>query len=115
MAPPGGLDLKVILMSATLDADLFHDYFGGAPSVKFPGRTFPVTELYLEHALEATGHQVNPRADWARKGTAGFSSTGFGASSGGSSSTGYGDAYGGSDSPAFSAVDDEELSGDDLA
>ena len=23
-------------------------YFGSAPSVKFPGRTFPVTELYLE-------------------------------------------------------------------
>ena len=46
-------DLRVVLMSATLDADLFHRYFGGAPSVKFPGRTFPVTELYLEHAIEA--------------------------------------------------------------
>jgi len=43
-------------MSATLDSSLFSDYFGGkAPCVKFPGRTFPVTELYLEHALEMTG------------------------------------------------------------
>jgi len=32
----------------TLDAELFNRYFGGAPSVKFPGRAFPVTELYLE-------------------------------------------------------------------
>jgi HrpA-like RNA helicase len=59
--------IKIILMSATLDASLFHDYFNGAPSVKFPGRTYPVTELYLEHALEVTQHKVDPRADWARK------------------------------------------------
>jgi HrpA-like RNA helicase len=61
-------NLRVILMSATLDADLFHRYFGGAPSVKFPGRTFPVAELYLEHALELTQHEVRPRDDWARRG-----------------------------------------------
>ena len=60
--------LKIILMSATLDATLFHSYFNGAPSVKFPGRTFPVTELYLEHAIEATGHVVNSSDDWVRKG-----------------------------------------------
>ncbi|GMH71901.1 hypothetical protein TL16_g05777 [Triparma laevis f. inornata] len=59
--------LKLILMSATLDASLFHDYFNGAPSVKFPGRTYPVTELYLEHAMEVTQHHVDQRADWARK------------------------------------------------
>jgi HrpA-like RNA helicase len=58
--------LKLILMSATLDARLFHDYFGGAPSVKFPGRTFPVTDLYLEHAMEATRHVVYENADWAK-------------------------------------------------
>ena len=60
--------LKIILMSATLDATLFHTYFDGAPSVKFPGRTYPVTELYLEHAIEATGHTVNNSDDWVRKG-----------------------------------------------
>jgi HrpA-like RNA helicase len=36
-------DLKVILMSATLNANLFADYFGnGVPAVHIPGRTFPV-------------------------------------------------------------------------
>ena len=35
---------KIVLMSATLDAELFNRYFEGAPSVKFPGRAFPVTD-----------------------------------------------------------------------
>lgn len=29
-------ELKLILMSATLDADLFSSYFGGAPMIKIP-------------------------------------------------------------------------------
>jgi HrpA-like RNA helicase len=61
---PSNAPLKVILMSATLDASLFHDYFWDAPSVKFPGRTFPVTELYLEDALEVTNHVVRGNEDW---------------------------------------------------
>ena len=56
--------LRLILMSATLDARLFGDYFGGAPSVKFPGRTFPVKELYLEDVLEVTQHKVRGHEDW---------------------------------------------------
>lgn len=64
---PPDRPLKVVLMSATLDASLFHDYFDGAPSVKFPGRTFPVTELYLEDAVEVTGHKVKGNEDWCRK------------------------------------------------
>ncbi|GMI49924.1 hypothetical protein TeGR_g970, partial [Tetraparma gracilis] len=51
---PQNQPLKVVLMSATLDADLFHRYFWGAPEVKFPGRTFPVRELYLEDVVEIT-------------------------------------------------------------
>ena len=64
---PPNAPLKVVLMSATLDASLFHDYFWGAPSVKFPGRTFPVTELYLEDALEVTGHMVKGNEDWCNQ------------------------------------------------
>ena len=63
--------LKVVVMSATLDASLFHDYFWHAPSVKFPGRTFPVTELYLEDILEATGHTLRGDEDCCRKGKGG--------------------------------------------
>lgn len=38
-------DLKVIIMSATLDAEKFQKYFGGAPLLAVPGRTHPV-EIY---------------------------------------------------------------------
>ena len=47
-------DLKLLLMSASLDggaAELFADYFGGAPVLGVPGRTYPVTALFLEHAV----------------------------------------------------------------
>ena len=36
-------DLRVLLMSATLDATLFSSYFGDAPTLTIPGRTFEVT------------------------------------------------------------------------
>ncbi|KAG5266286.1 hypothetical protein AALO_G00229290 [Alosa alosa] len=47
-------DLKVILMSATLNAELFSEYFHGCPSVHIPGRTFPVDQFFLEDALAKT-------------------------------------------------------------
>jgi len=39
-------DLKVIVMSATLDAEKFQAYFDSAPLIKIPGRTFPVEVFY---------------------------------------------------------------------
>lgn len=39
-------DLKIVVMSATLDALKFQKYFGNAPLVKVPGRTFPVEVFY---------------------------------------------------------------------
>ncbi|KAF7714291.1 DEAD/DEAH box DNA/RNA helicase [Penicillium ucsense] len=51
-------DLKVILMSATLDANIFMDYFGGSKRVglvNIPGRTFPVQDFYLDDVIRDTG------------------------------------------------------------
>lgn len=39
-------DLKMVVMSATLDAEKFQKYFEGAPLIKVPGRTFPVEIFY---------------------------------------------------------------------
>lgn len=39
-------DLKVIVTSATLDADKFSEYFNSCPIFTIPGRTFPVEILY---------------------------------------------------------------------
>jgi len=39
-------DLKIIVTSATLDADKFSEYFNSCPIFTIPGRTFPVEILY---------------------------------------------------------------------
>lgn len=65
-------DLKVILMSATVDAEKFSKYLNGAPVMNVPGRTFPVHTHYLEDVIEVTGFKVEEdsrssrgRNDWA--------------------------------------------------
>lgn len=45
-------DFKLIVTSATMDADRFSQFFGGAPIFHIPGRTFPVTEHYLKSVPE---------------------------------------------------------------
>lgn len=52
-------DLKVILMSATLEAQRFSNYLGGVPVMNIPGRTFPVEMKYLEDAIELTGYRLS--------------------------------------------------------
>jgi ATP-dependent RNA helicase DHX57 len=54
--------LKVVLMSATLDANIFTSYFGGAGKVgevRIPGRTYPVTDYYLDDVLKFTNSRKN--------------------------------------------------------
>ncbi|KAG0126597.1 P-loop containing nucleoside triphosphate hydrolase protein [Tuber indicum] len=51
-------DLRVVLMSATLDAKIFSDYFGGEGKVRrveIKGRTFPVEDYYLDQVIVKTG------------------------------------------------------------
>uniref|UniRef100_A0AAY4CRV6 RNA helicase n=1 Tax=Denticeps clupeoides TaxID=299321 RepID=A0AAY4CRV6_9TELE len=45
-------DLKVVLMSATLNAEKFSKYFDNCPMVHIPGFTYPVTEYLLEDVVE---------------------------------------------------------------
>jgi ATP-dependent RNA helicase DHX29 len=47
-------ELKVILMSATVDSARFSRYLNDAPVLTVPGRTFPVQTRYLEDAIELT-------------------------------------------------------------
>ncbi|RFU29894.1 hypothetical protein B7463_g6443, partial [Scytalidium lignicola] len=52
-------DLKIILMSATVDAERFSKYLDNAPVLNVPGRTFPVQVKYLEDAVELTGYSLD--------------------------------------------------------
>ena len=58
-------DLKVILMSATLDADKISNYFGGCPYLAVPGRTFPVQVNYLEDAVQAADWHIDETSHYA--------------------------------------------------
>lgn len=53
-------DLRIILMSATIDTTLFSDYFGGCPVIEIPGRAFPVTQMFLEDCIELTNFVPPP-------------------------------------------------------
>ncbi|XP_024023595.1 DExH-box ATP-dependent RNA helicase DExH3 isoform X1 [Morus notabilis] len=53
-------ELRLILMSATLNAELFSSYFGGAPTIHIPGFTYPVRAQFLENILEMTGYRLTP-------------------------------------------------------
>ncbi|XP_033106409.1 putative ATP-dependent RNA helicase DHX57 isoform X2 [Anneissia japonica] len=59
-------DLKVILMSATLNAELFSNYFGGCPVIDIPGKTFPVQQYFLEDAIEYTRFVVEENSAYSR-------------------------------------------------
>lgn len=56
-------DLRLILMSATINADLFSKYFGNAPTIHIPGLTFPVAEFFLEDLLEKTRYSIKSESD----------------------------------------------------
>ena len=60
-------DLRVILMSATIDTTLFSQYFNNCPIVEVPGRAFPVSEYYLEDAIQLTNFMPAPDARGGKK------------------------------------------------
>jgi ATP-dependent RNA helicase DHX29 len=70
--------LKVILMSATADAEMFKGYFEqsismptgshiSCPVVTVPGRTFPVQAFFIEDAVEATGYVIEAGSEYGLK------------------------------------------------
>ncbi|XP_070555588.1 ATP-dependent DNA/RNA helicase DHX36-like isoform X1 [Ptychodera flava] len=61
-------ELKLILMSATLNAGKFSSYYGDCPMMTIPGFTFPVTEYWLEDVLQHTGFRLAPSHRSRQKG-----------------------------------------------
>ncbi|WFD18140.1 RNA helicase [Malassezia caprae] len=60
-------DLKIVLMSATLDAERISAYFGGCPTLAVPGRTFPVDVHFLEDVLEMCDYTLEQDSPYARQ------------------------------------------------
>ncbi|XP_038072636.1 putative ATP-dependent RNA helicase DHX57 [Patiria miniata] len=63
---PKRKDLRVLLMSATLNAELFSSYFNGCPVIDIPGRTFPVEQYFLEDAIEWTNYKLEENSTYSR-------------------------------------------------
>ncbi|XP_017779033.1 PREDICTED: dosage compensation regulator [Nicrophorus vespilloides] len=53
-------DLRVILMSATIDVSLFTQYFNNCPIIEIEGRVFPVERYFLEDCVELTNFVPPP-------------------------------------------------------
>lgn len=60
---------RVILMSATVNAEKICAYFDNCPFIKVPGRTFPVQVNYLEDAVEMTRYYIGEGSPYAIRGT----------------------------------------------
>uniref|UniRef100_A0A803TTD1 RNA helicase n=1 Tax=Anolis carolinensis TaxID=28377 RepID=A0A803TTD1_ANOCA len=64
------LDLKVILMSATLNAEKFSEYFDNCPMIHIPGFTYPVKEYLLEDVIEMLRYipeNTDRRPHWKKR------------------------------------------------
>ncbi|XP_066567712.1 ATP-dependent RNA helicase DHX29 isoform X2 [Amia ocellicauda] len=60
-------DLRLVLMSATVDCHKFANYFNRCPVVTIPGRTFPVQVFHLEDVVEETGYVLELDSEYAQK------------------------------------------------
>jgi len=56
---------RIILMSATVDADKLSNYFNGCPTLHVPGRTFPVDVRFLEDAIEYANWSIQENSPYA--------------------------------------------------
>lgn len=55
-------ELRLIITSATIDADRFSKHFGGAPVVEVSGRAFPVEVVHAETPIDLEGPDAISRA-----------------------------------------------------
>ncbi|XP_068608725.1 ATP-dependent RNA helicase DHX29 [Brachionichthys hirsutus] len=60
-------DLRLILMSATVDCDKFSNYFHRCPVISVPGRAFPVEVSHLEDIVEQTGYVLEKDSEYCQR------------------------------------------------
>ncbi|NWU99713.1 DHX9 helicase, partial [Upupa epops] len=54
-------EIRVILMSATIDTSMFCEYFFNCPIIEVFGRTYPVQEYFLEDCIQMTQFVPPPK------------------------------------------------------
>ena len=58
-------DLKIILMSATFNSQLFSNYFSNAPVINIEGISYPVKEFFLEDVINMTNYVLDPLSHYS--------------------------------------------------
>ncbi|KAJ2706216.1 ATP-dependent RNA helicase dhx29, partial [Coemansia spiralis] len=58
-------DLRLVLMSATIDMDMFASYFDGCAMVDIPGRAFPVRTMFLDHLVQLSEYALPRHSQYA--------------------------------------------------
>ncbi|KAJ2945667.1 hypothetical protein O0L34_g500 [Tuta absoluta] len=61
-------ELKLILMSATIDAERLSEYFDNCPMMHIEGLAYPVQDIYLEDILLMTDYKLEPKPDTQMRG-----------------------------------------------
>ncbi|XP_019491100.1 PREDICTED: ATP-dependent RNA helicase A isoform X2 [Hipposideros armiger] len=54
-------EVRIVLMSATIDTSMFCEYFFSCPIIEVYGRTFPVQEYFLEDCIQMTSFVPPPK------------------------------------------------------
>uniref|UniRef100_A0A8C5U057 RNA helicase n=1 Tax=Malurus cyaneus samueli TaxID=2593467 RepID=A0A8C5U057_9PASS len=54
-------EIRVVLMSATIDTSMFCEYFFNCPIIEVYGRTFPVQDYFLEDCIQMTQFVPRPK------------------------------------------------------
>ncbi|XP_019592839.2 ATP-dependent RNA helicase A isoform X2 [Rhinolophus sinicus] len=54
-------EVRVVLMSATIDTSMFYEYFFNCPIIEVYGRTYPVQEYFLEDCIQMTSFVPPPK------------------------------------------------------
>jgi len=68
--------IKIILMSASVNALRFSQYFNNCPVINIEGRTYPVESFYLEDIIELTGYTIEEDSEYAKKNNVKFNDIG---------------------------------------
>ena len=62
-------NLRMVLMSATVDTQQFINYFPGCVQISLEGKMFPVQEIYLEKLLQITNYSTKEMERFKQNGT----------------------------------------------
>ncbi|KAG2430712.1 hypothetical protein HYH02_013554 [Chlamydomonas schloesseri] len=97
-------ELRLVLMSATINCAAFADYFGGAPIVQIPGRLYPIQLVYVPPE-GAAADEARRRAGGGAGGSSKGGGVGGSSRSGGAGGSGRGGGRGGSGGQGSDQID----------